>query len=74
MGRGRRGVYKAEKRRKEIKRQAKQDAKRKRRLATDGEHGVDVSEGADNALGGESVSPGGPDEPGPGDQEAVEDT
>ena len=33
MGRGRRGAYKAEKRRKELKRIKKQDEKRKRRAA-----------------------------------------
>ena len=40
----------------------------------DSEDGVDASEGADNALSGESTSPESPDEPGPGDEEVVEDT
>ncbi len=68
MGRGRRGIYKAEKRRKELKRQAKQDAKRKRRLSADGEEADDLSGGAVKASGGESASTESAGEPGPGEK------
>ena len=71
MGRGRRGVYKAEKRWKELKRQAKQDARRKFRLASESGDGVDVSEGSHNHPGEENPVPDSADEVNRGETEAA---
>jgi hypothetical protein len=57
LGRGRRGAYKAEKRRKELKRIKKQDEKRKRRLSSQGGE----AEGSDETIVGEGAAEAGAD-------------
>ena len=54
MARGRRGVYKAEKRKKELKRQAKQEAKRKRRMQKAAGIVPEDADNGDAAEAGES--------------------
>jgi hypothetical protein len=57
LGRGRRGAYKAEKRRKELKRIKKQDEKRKRRAGSQSGE----AEGPDAMVVGEAAAEGGGD-------------